>query len=153
SKATRATLAMDHHLLAGEALAAGNVAEAIRLYEAAVRLEPADYWSLLGLGQCLSLAGHTDRELAGAAAVLTACIGKRPDHAYAWYRRGEAYSRLRRYADSIADFDKAINMAPTFAWAWNARGLSFLEIGQSETALPSFARALELDPEPTHWNN
>ena len=55
---TPATIALDHYLLAGAAYDARNKAEAVQQYEAALRVEPTHYWSLLGLGDLPEQAGR-----------------------------------------------------------------------------------------------
>ncbi len=135
---------MDHYLLAQEAYEALNKPEAIKHFEAALRLEPTHYWSLMRLGWCLSYREPPD--CAEAVRVYTGCIMKRPDHALAYFHRGIAYVYLRRHEDSVADYSKAIELDPKFAKAWRNRGAVYANLGQWDKALADSTKAIELDP-------
>jgi tetratricopeptide (TPR) repeat protein len=142
---TPGTFALDHYLLGQEAYDAGNKSEAIKQFEAALRLEPTSYWSLMQLGWCLSYRQPPD--YAEAARVYTGCIMKRPDYHLGYHHRGIAYANLRRYEDAVADYSKAIELAPTVARAWYNRGENHGSLGQWDKALADFNRAIQLDPE------
>src|SRR5262249_25597519 len=82
---TRPTLALDHYLRGQAAYDAGQLAEGVQAFEAALLLEPTHYWSLMRLGYCLCDLGQEREDFAGAARVFMGCILKRPDHAYAYF--------------------------------------------------------------------
>jgi len=60
-------LAVDHHVRGMVAYQAKQLAEAIEAFEAALRLEPTHYWSLMRLGYCLCDLGRGPEDFAGAA--------------------------------------------------------------------------------------
>jgi tetratricopeptide (TPR) repeat protein len=151
---TPPTMALDHFLRGQLAYDAKQLAEGVQAFEAALRLEPTHYWSLMWLGYCLCDQGRGPEDLAGAARVFTGCILKRPDHAHAYHCRANAYFRLRRYKEALADYSQAIELDPTFARAWNNRGQAYLKLGQLDKGLADFSQAIELDPKCTDaWVN
>src|SRR5205807_535649 len=143
------------HVLRGQAaFDAKQLAEGVQAFEAALHLEPTHYWSLMWLGYCLCDLGQRREDFAGAARVFTGCILKRPDHAHAYYCRANAYSKLRRYEEAVADSSRAIELDPKHALAWYNRGVSYNKLGQSDKAVGDFSRAIELGPKHAPaWNN
>jgi tetratricopeptide (TPR) repeat protein len=151
---TPATLAVDHFLRGQAANNARRLAEGVRAFEAALRLEPAHYWSLMNLGYCLCDRGRGPEDFAGAAWVFTGCILKRPDHAYAHYCRANAYARLGRYAEAVADYSRAAALDPKDARIWQNRGVIYLMTGQPDKAVADCSRAIGLNPQFAHaWHN
>jgi serine/threonine protein kinase/Flp pilus assembly protein TadD len=143
---TPPTLACDHHVRGMAAHQAKQLAAGVQAYEAALRLEPTHYWSMMWLGHCLADLAQGPEDLAGATRVYTGCILKRPNHAYAYSCRARAYRELRRYAEALTDCSKAIELDPNFAHAWHTRGLTYSNMGRADRALADYSQAIELDP-------
>src|SRR5262249_40756678 len=61
---TPATMAWDHFLRGQAAYDAKQLAEGVRAFEAALRLEPTHYWSLMKLGNCLCDLGRGPEDFA-----------------------------------------------------------------------------------------
>ncbi len=151
---TPPTIALDHYLLGVAAQAARDKAEGVKQFEAALRLEPTHYWSLMSLGSCLDDLGDQEQDFAAATVAFTGCILKRPEHAPAWHNRGVAHGRLRQYDRSLADFSKAIELKPDAAWSWTNRGVSHANLRQYDKALADHSKAIELQPDyALAWNN
>jgi tetratricopeptide (TPR) repeat protein/serine/threonine protein kinase len=151
---TPATIALDHYLLATAAYDDGDKAEALKQCEAALRLEPTHYWSLLVLGTTLLDLGQQEQEFTSAAVAFTGCIMQRPDYALAYNMRADAFRKLRRYDEALADYGKGIELDPKDAWPWNDRAVAYLDLRQPDKALADSARAIELDPKfAKAWNN
>jgi tetratricopeptide (TPR) repeat protein/serine/threonine protein kinase len=151
---TPPTIALDHFLQGQASYDAKQVAEAVNAFEAALRLEPTHYWSLMWLGYCLCDLGQEPENFAGAARVFTGCILKRPDHAQAYYCRANAYSKLRRNEDAVADYSRAIELDPKDARFWYNRGVAYHRLRQMDKALGDFSRAIELHPkEARAWSH
>ena len=60
--------------------------------------------------------------------------------------RGMLYGRLERYAEAIADCDRAAGYHPDCAEVYSVRGLSRANLGDYERALTDADRSLELEP-------
>jgi tetratricopeptide (TPR) repeat protein/serine/threonine protein kinase len=143
---TRPTLALDHYLQGQAAFDARQQAEAIQAFEAALDLEPTHYWSMMRLGYCLCDLGQGREDFAGAVRVFTGCILKRPDHAHAYFCRGNAYRNLGRYEAAVLDYSRALELSPNKATAWNNRAAAYKDLGKPEKALADYTRAVDLDP-------
>jgi tetratricopeptide (TPR) repeat protein len=151
---TPATMALDHFPRGRAAHDAKKLAEGVQAFEAALRLEPTHYWSLMWLGYCLCDLGQGPEDFAGAARVFTGCILHRPDHAHAYYCRANAYAKLRQYDKAIADYSQALQLDPTHAAALCGRGCAYNNSGQPAIALDDESRAIDLDPKSVQaWCN
>jgi tetratricopeptide (TPR) repeat protein/tRNA A-37 threonylcarbamoyl transferase component Bud32 len=150
---TPPALARDHYGRGQAAYAAKQLTAGVQAFEAALRVEPTHYWSMMWLGYCWCDLGQRPEDYMTAVSVFTGCILKRPDHAHAFYCRGIAYEKLRRYQEAVADNSRAIELEPSHWMAWRARGDAYLDLGQAGKAIVDFSRAIELKPdEPAPWN-
>jgi len=147
ARRTSATIAMDRYLLAGAAYDARDKVKAIREYEAALRVEPTHYWSLLGLATVFNNLHQEDTDLALAVAAYTGCILNRPDHADPYLRRGFAYVRLGRYDQAKADFQEAISLRPNSAAPHSQLAWVLWRENRYADAEAACREALRLDPE------
>jgi tetratricopeptide (TPR) repeat protein len=149
-----ATMAVDHYLLGQLAYLSRQRAEGIKQFEAALRLEPNHYWSLLWLGDCLCDLGQGPEDFAAAVGIYTGCVAQRPRHFHAYQCRGNTYGKLGRSDEAIADYCRVMELDPYYAAAWNNRGAECTKLGQYSKALEDFTRAIELDPQlGPAWNN
>jgi tetratricopeptide (TPR) repeat protein len=162
---TPPTLALDHYLRGQEMFQsalrrrqagpkAREKAMAIKAFEAALRLEPTHYWSLMRLGYCLCGLGQGREDFTGAARIFTGCILKRPNHGHAYFCRAHAYIKLRRYEEAVADNSRALELDPKHQPAWNGRGWTYFRMGRPALAVADLNKAIALDPEdPSAWAN
>jgi serine/threonine protein kinase/tetratricopeptide (TPR) repeat protein len=143
---TPPTLAVDHHVRGTVAYKAGQLAEAIQAFEAALDLEPTHYWSLMRLGNCLADLGQKPEDFAAAVRVFTGCILNRPDHAHAYHCRGHAYFKLGQYDKAVADCSRAVELDPKHEHAWYNRGVAYASLGQYDRAADDYETFLKLAP-------
>jgi tetratricopeptide (TPR) repeat protein len=154
ARRTPPQIALDHYLLGLAAYDVRDKAEAVKQFEAALHLDPTHYWSMMRLGGCLAYLGRDQHDYAGAVMAYTGCIFNRPQHAMAYFGRGNSYRKLRRNQEAIADLTRAIELDAQLDMAWNSRGVVYMALDQPAKALADFAKALELDPaDATRWNN
>src|SRR5262249_45559927 len=78
ARETPAAVALDYYLLGREARRAHNKRDAAQLLKAALRQDPAHYWSMMSLGACLHDLEQKE-SWAEAAGIFTACIMRRPN--------------------------------------------------------------------------
>jgi len=69
-----------------------------------------------------------------------------PDQAAALADRGEAYRRMRRYDEALADFNIAIELDYKLTWAIASRGETYRMMGQYLAAIADFNRTIAQDP-------
>jgi serine/threonine-protein kinase len=70
----------------------------------------------------------------------------KPDHANAWFNRGEILYDLGRMEEAIADYTESIRLNPEDAGAHTSRAHSYLRSGQADAALADYNKAIELAP-------
>ncbi|HKD77588.1 MAG TPA: tetratricopeptide repeat protein, partial [Ktedonobacterales bacterium] len=62
--------------------------------------------------------------------------------------RGHLYSKMKRYEESVADFQRALELDDSAAYDWHSLAWSFYKLGRYNEALPAIDRAVQIDPAP-----
>jgi TolB-like protein len=121
------------------------------LLEKAIAIDP-NYGQALGVlsashGIC-AYNGWADMATAVLIAERAALAATRADGADPWahYALGGAHLLLRRFDDSLAEFELALNLNPNFALAQSVYGLALAFCGRWEDANAATSRALRLSP-------
>jgi tetratricopeptide (TPR) repeat protein len=65
----------------------------------------------------------------------------------AYYRRGNALKDLKRPAEALASYDKAIALKPDYAFAYYRRGDALKDLQRPAEALASYDKAIALKPD------
>jgi protein O-GlcNAc transferase len=155
---------------------AGRLADAERMYQAILRVEPNhfDAIHLLGVVQLQRRRFAEARRLIGAALAINdrsadahshygnvlGALGRheealasyeralalKPDHVNALANRALALNRLGRHREALASCDQALAFAPNLAEAHNNRSIALNHLGLHEQALASCDRALAMSP-------
>jgi len=73
-------------------------------------------------------------------------LGQFPDDFRAWLNLGIALGRIRKGADSVKCFDRAIELDPRSVEAWYNLGLALHALGRARDELRCYDKALELKP-------
>ncbi|HUO92301.1 MAG TPA: tetratricopeptide repeat protein [Rhizomicrobium sp.] len=120
----------------------GRLAEAERLYEEVLALQPSFVDALHRLA---GLALQTRRTERGAALIAQA-ISISPGVAQAHANLGYALATLGRHDEALASYDTAIGLNPEFADAHYSRGIVLDQLKRLEEALASFEAAIRLKP-------
>lgn len=76
----------------------------------------------------------------------TALLAAEPRHAAAYRCRAAAFAALKRDAEALADYGRAVGLAPQDDDAWLGRGLFLFARGRYVEAVEDLDRAIELDP-------
>jgi tetratricopeptide (TPR) repeat protein len=66
--------------------------------------------------------------------------------AFAFYRRGNAYSEKGDYDRAIPDYDQAVRLNPSHANAFSNRGVAYAHKGDYDQAILDYAEAIRLNP-------
>lgn len=74
-------------------------------------------------------------------------IERDPQHALAYFMRGNTYHEMQDYAATIADLTRAIELDPQFAEAYYNRGNAYYDMQDYAAALADYDRAIELNPQ------
>ena len=163
-------------LQAHQWLQSGRLADAERLYEDLLSVEPKSFDVMHSLALVAFQTGRIERGVAltkkaielnpfsadaylnlgrglkelgrfeEALASYSKAIAIKPDHAEAYSNRGSALFSLQRIDDALADYDKAIALKPTFALAHNNRAIALSTKKAFGDALAGWDRAIALRP-------
>jgi hypothetical protein len=107
----------------------GDLVEALRLIQAAMRANPASGDTAADMGVILERLGRLDEAMASYDRALVL----RPKHPVAHNGRGLALAARGRYTDAIAAFTRAIEIDPGYADAHFHRALARLVIGEFDS--------------------
>jgi tetratricopeptide (TPR) repeat protein len=128
----------------------GRLAEAERLYEAVLAVEPGHCDALHSLGLIRFATGRP----AEALRLIARAMQAGPPSPTILLNHGIVLSALDRPSEAIASFDRAIALEARFFEAHNARGVVLTALGRSDEAIESFRSALAIAPHQaeTHYN-
>jgi tetratricopeptide (TPR) repeat protein len=123
---------------------AGDPAAALREFEAAAAVSPADTQNLVNLGAAAYALG--DRET--AARSFREALRFDANHPEATYFLGVIYLQRNQLDEAIALMERSVSVraGPEAAPTWNDLGVAYERQGQVDRAIECFRRALELDP-------
>jgi tetratricopeptide (TPR) repeat protein len=108
--------------------------EAIRIYNALLRVDPEDYEAYFFRG--IAKANLDDN--LGAEADFTLAIENNPVYTMAYQHRAITRMLLGNYDDALADFQEAIDLRPDLSGPYYSRGYTFLMNRQFERAVEDF---------------
>jgi tetratricopeptide (TPR) repeat protein len=90
---------------------------------------------------------------AEALASYDRAIAFKPDHAEAYYNRGNILREFERLEEALSSYDRAIALKPNYAEAYSSRGIALKDLKRSEAALVSCDRAIALKPDLAEAHN
>jgi serine/threonine protein kinase/Flp pilus assembly protein TadD len=141
---TASATAWQHYALGRSLLRSGELEQAARELERAVRLQPQGLWPNFYQGLC---AYHQGR-YADAVTAYSVCIGAAPEAAGCFYNRALAFAALGRTEQAWHDYDQALRLDPCFAVAALNRGMLHYRAQRYADALADLRRARELGADP-----
>ena len=118
----------------------GEMAEAIRQFEEAIRLKPRYANAYCNLGIALNKNGQVDK----AIRQFQEAIRLKPDLPGAHYGLGIVLSRKSQTDEAIGQFEEAIRLKPDYAEAHNELGIALGRKGQMDEAIREFQEAARL---------
>ena len=121
----------------------GNLKEAIKDFNKAIRLKPDDaavYWWRGMMKYKLNQHEEAFKDFDEA-------IRLKPDYANAYWGRGVAKDTLEQYEEAIKDFDEAIRLKPDDAAVYWWRGVAKDTLEQHDEAIKDFDEIIRLKPD------
>ena len=129
--------------------AAGDLNNAVAMYQRAVVLDPESIGALLGLANIYRRIGAPEN----AAYSYRAVLSRLPDNLEARRGLGNALIALDKPGEAIAEFDRLIAADPLDSRGYNGRGVALATAGRHQEARESFATGLKLAPDDVQHNN
>jgi serine/threonine protein kinase/Flp pilus assembly protein TadD len=123
-------------------LRAGDLAEAARHLDEAVRQEPGGLWPNFYRGQC----AYRQERYEEAVVAFSVCVGAAPLQPVPYVNRGLAHAALKRDEAALADYAHALRLDPTLAGAAVNRAALHLRAGRRREAEADLRQALRHDP-------
>jgi tetratricopeptide (TPR) repeat protein len=121
---------------------AGNVAEAIELWQTALAHAP-DHWEVMVyLGSALAQSGDPE----GAASRYEQALERQPGLAEVHYNLGNIRQNQGRLEEAANCYREAIAAKPDFAYAWYNLGNVLRDTGQLQGAIDCYKQAILQDP-------
>ncbi|WP_299623748.1 adenylate/guanylate cyclase domain-containing protein [Pelagibius sp.] len=136
-----------------------DLAEACRLFEAALSLDPGLSPACSGLVDAyyyevvLSLAESPEENRRRALQVARRAVQIDPDDAAAHCAMGKAKIVNQEHALAIPDLQLAIELNPSLAWAHYGIGAATVFAGQAERAITHLEDAIRLSPRDQHMGS
>ena len=124
-------------------LSRGDPAMALQLFQRYVRLEPADPWGYMAVGDVLARTGRYDDALRWYDHALRLAPAERD----AIVGRARVLARARRTDAAIAAYELWLAAHPTDAEAWRDLGRERTRAGLPAAAAQAFERAQALSPD------
>ncbi len=119
----------------------GKYKEAIRAFEKAIELDPANITILRQEGKAFTDMGN----ISEAIRVFDKIIELNPNDTEAWYNKGSILYNLSEYNESIHAYERASEIDPKYKDAWIQKGQILSKMGNYEEALIAFDKAIELN--------
>jgi len=130
---------------AQQAHQAGELAEALRLYESVLDQSPVDFTAWCQ-GACVALEIGALELNPLAVSWAQQAIELRPKEAYAHYVLGLVYQQAGQVGEAVASYVQAIALQETFYQAHTNLGVAYNTQREFQKAQLSLERAIELDP-------
>lgn len=121
----------------------GLVDDAIKFYEAAIKVAPDFARAHMNRGNILLARGEAE----DALRAYQKAIDLEPDYAAAHYNSGNASATLNHHDSACNAYKKAIELKPDFTDAYVALGCTLEELGRIDEAEANYRKALELNPD------
>ena len=120
----------------------GNLVEAERHYDAALKSQPDHFEALHMLGVIALQRGRIER----GVEIITKAVALNENSPVAFNNLAKGLKDLGRFDEAIIHFERAIALAPAFADAQFGYGTALHFVNRSEDALGHFEKAIVLHP-------
>lgn len=118
--------------------------KAKQYYLQALRFDPASVDAKVGLAE---IAYIQDEELFKALQHIEDALMLEPNHARAYYIRGQIFMKINRYNAASRAFGEAVGMDPGQADYFEGLGSAYEKLSEWSKALDAFKTAMELKPQ------
>jgi len=139
-----------HYNLGNILAAEGRTAEAIRRFNAAIRIDARLYQAHYNLANSLAEQG----QLALAEASYRTALVLKPNYAKARYNYGNLLVQMERKQEAMEQYQDAVRIQPGYSEARENLGSVLFDLGRLDEAAANYKIALQLDPgsPEAHYN-
>jgi len=122
---------------------AGRLADAERIYDKILSIEPRHFDSLRLRG----VIDHQRGRHEDALHQLDRALAVNPNNVFALSNRGAVLHELKRFDEALISYDRALALRPDYADALCSRAVTLYELKRFDDALASCERALTIRPD------
>jgi tetratricopeptide (TPR) repeat protein len=116
--------------------------KALRDYDEAVTLDPANAGAYVNRASILSIRGESD----DAIKDLDAALSLDPQQWQAYFNRSIEFRKQGRVKEAFADLDKVMDLNPQFIGTYINRGALYVQQGEMDKAIRDYDKAITMDP-------
>jgi protein O-GlcNAc transferase len=131
------------HLLGVVCHQLGDHAEAVRQFDATLRINPQFAAAHINRGVALEHLKRLDEAVASYDRAITLD----PNDAGTHYNRGNALKELKRFDEAVISYHRALALDPRHAGAFYNRGNVLAQVGRFDEAVTSYESAIALKPD------
>ena len=128
---------------ANQALEAGQLKEAIGLYQRAIELNPNFFWYHQNLGDTFAALENWKE----AATAYRFAIKLKATSALSHHNLGKVQEKQGQIEEAIASYSQAIKINPDFSEFYNSLGTALVQKGLVDEAIAHFQKAISLEPD------
>lgn len=123
--------------------------QALRAYEDALVLDPANFHAWNGKGTAL----YSQRNYRKAFDAYQRATEIDPQSPIVWVSAGMTLNRLRRFQQAVVHFERALSLDPQYVAAWNGKADAQFDLNMLDEAVDSYQQALAIDEDSFQsWN-
>jgi len=145
----RKTEALDYFLKAYDAYENGDLGQAEKFYNEAIKQDSNDDKAHNNLGIIYLNQGKNGE----AISVFQRAIEIESEDALYHSNLARAYEAEEKYAEAVTEFRRAIELDPQTAWLHSVLGSMYAGLRQFDNAIVALQRAIELDPKNAGFYN
>lgn len=102
-------------------------------------------------GQASANAKNNEETITIMTGVITANKLPKEWQPYPYFYRGQAYRRLEKFNDALADFDKAVEIKPDLAPAHFEAGMAYYAQEKYKQAIAAYDKAVKIAPDNAEY--
>ncbi len=120
-----------------------NRADALKMFDRAIKIEPKNWLAHLNRGNVLKDL----HKYAESMKCYDFAISLQPNHPEAYNNKGNLLQDLKKYDEALIAYEKAISLEPNYAEAYGNLGNALQNLNRTNEALQAYQIGIDLDQE------